>query len=44
MESLFRVLNVYVRTLGASTGLQFCMDRILPVFAKFITPQQVGFD
>eukprot|EP00088_Acartia_fossae_P051550 TRINITY_DN5790_c0_g1_i11.p1 TRINITY_DN5790_c0_g1~~TRINITY_DN5790_c0_g1_i11.p1 ORF type:complete len:777 (-),score=207.22 TRINITY_DN5790_c0_g1_i11:77-2407(-) len=40
MESLFKVLNVYVRTLGASTGLQFCMDRILPVFAKYITPQQ----
>jgi len=39
VESLLKTLDVYVSILGPCTGLNFCMDRIMPVFAQHIIPQ-----
>lgn len=39
-EALYATLSVYVETLGACTGLEHCLERIIPFVAGDVTPHQ----
>jgi len=39
-EALYSTLSVYLEAIGPCSGLEYCLDRIIPFLAQDITPMQ----